>query len=191
MLDSAEAVIRSKLDEGEQLLWSGRPRQGLLLQPADAALIPFSLLWGGFAFVWEYEVVSTHRFWVLQLWGIPFVLVGLYLVVGRFFADAYVRGQTLYGLTDKRVIIARGSTVRSIPLSDLTGVALAARAGKSGTIVLGPPGYPGPNSLNAYMGSARVQYPMFQMIPDAQAVYDQIEAQRKAAIADGSPNQNN
>lgn len=173
------------------MLWSGRPRQGLLLQPADAALIPFSLLWGGFAFVWEYEVVSTHRFWVLQLWGIPFVLVGLYLVVGRFFADAYARGQTYYGLTDKRVIIARSSTVRSIPLSDLTGVALAARADKSGTIVLGPPGYPGPNSLNAYMGSARVQYPMFQMIPDAQAVYDQIEAQRKAADPSESVNQNN
>ena len=53
-----------------------------MLQPTDAALIPFSLLWGGFAFYWEYEVVTTRQFWVLQLWGIPFVLVGLYLVEG-------------------------------------------------------------------------------------------------------------
>jgi hypothetical protein len=183
VLDSAEAIVRSQLDEGEQLLWSGRPRQGLLLQPMDAALIPFSLLWGGFAFYWEYEVVTTHQFWVLQLWGIPFVLLGLYLVVGRFFADAYMRGQTYYGLTDKRVIIARGSTTQSIPLSDLKGVALTAKADQSGTVVLGPPDLPAPSSLNAYMGSTRVQYPMFQMIPGAQAVYDQIEAQRKAATS--------
>jgi hypothetical protein len=183
VLDSAEAVVRSKLDDGEQFVWSGRPRQGLLLQPTDAILIPFSLMWGGFAFFWEYEVVATHRFWVLQLWGIPFVVIGLYLVVGRFFSDAYARGQTYYGLTDKRVIIARGSTTRSIPLSDLTGVALAPKADKSGTIVLGAPGQPAPNALNAYFGSSRVQYPMFQMIPDAQSVYDQIEAQRKSATA--------
>lgn len=179
MLDSAEAVVRSKLDDGEQLVWSGQPRQGLVLQPTDIALIPFSLLWGGFAFYWEFEVVATHQFWVLQLWGIPFVLLGLYLVVGRFFADAYVRGQTYYGLTDKRVIIERASTTQSIPLSDLKGVVLAAKADKSGTIVLGPANLPAPSSLNAYMGSTRVQYPMFQMIPDAQSVYDQIEAQRK------------
>jgi hypothetical protein len=179
VLDSAEAVVRSKLDDGEQLLWSGRPRQGLLLQPMDAALIPFSLFWAGFAFVWEYEVVATRQFWVLQIWGIPFVLLGLYLVAGRFFADAYVRGQTYYGLTDKRVMIARGSTTQSISLSDLKGVALAVRADRSGTVVLGPPGLPAPSSFNAYLGTGRVQYPMFQMIPDAQSVYDQIEALRK------------
>jgi hypothetical protein len=180
VLDSAEAVIRSKLDDGEALLWSGRPPQGLRLQPTDAMLIPFSLLWGGFAFYWEYEVVTTHQFWVLQLWGIPFVLLGLYLVAGRFFADAYWRGLTYYGLTDKRVMIARGQTTQSIPLSDLSGVALAAQSGGSGTIVLGPPDLPAPIGFNAYIGSSRVQYPMFQMIPDAQSVYDQIEAQRKA-----------
>ena len=152
-----------------------------MLQPTDVALIPFSLLWGGFAFYWEYEVVTTHQFWVLQLWGIPFVLVGLYLVVGRFFADAYVRGRTYYGLTDKRVIIARGATTQSIALSDLKGVALAAKGDKTGTVVLGPPNLPAPSSLDVYMGSTRVQYPMFEMIPDAQTVYDQIEAQRSAA----------
>jgi hypothetical protein len=178
VLDSAEAVIRSKLDDGEQLLRSGRPRQGLVLQPTDIVTIPVSLLWGGFAFYWEYEVVTTHQFWVLQLWGIPFVLLGLFLVVGRFFTDAYIRGQTSYGLSDKRAIIARGSTTQSIPLSDLTGVALTANADKSGTVILGPPGLPVPRSTNPFMGSTRVQYPMFQMIPDAQSVYDQIEARR-------------
>lgn len=179
MLDSAEAVIRSKLDEDEQLLWSGQPRQGVFLQPQDAVLIPTSFLWGGFAFYWEYEVVTTHQFWVLQLWGIPFVLLGLYLVVGRFFADAYMRSKTFYGLTNKRAIIVRGSNTQSVPLSTLTGVVL----GGDGTVVFGPPNLPPPMRYSAYMESSRVQYPMFQMIPDAQSVYDQIQAQRGSATA--------
>jgi len=178
VLDSPETVIRTKLDDGEQLLWSGQPRQGLLLQPMDAALIPFSLLWGGFAFYWEYEVVTSHQFWVLQLWGIPFVLLGLYLVVGRFFMDSYLRSQTYYGLTDKRVIIQKRSAVQSISLADLTSVTLA---DKIGTLVFGTRGLPSPSSAIAYFQPTRgPQYPMFHMIPDAKSVYDQIEAQRRS-----------
>ena len=182
MLGSAEAVIRAKLDDGEQLVWSGQPRQGVFLQPTDAVFIPVSLLWGGFAFYWEYMVVSTHQFWVLQLWGIPFVLIGLYLVVGRFFADAYMRSRTYYGLTDKRVIIMRGAAVQSIALSDLKDVVLAQTSGRSGTLVFGPPNLPPPASSVAFFQPSRgPQYPMFQMIPAAQSVYDQVQAQRRTA----------
>jgi hypothetical protein len=182
VLDNPEDVMRAKLDDGEQLLWSGRPRRGVLLQPSDALLIPFSLFWGGFALFWEYEVVNTHQFWVLQIWGIPFVLIGLYLIAGRFFVDAYVRGRTYYGVTDKRVMVASGQTTRTIALSDLTGVALSTRPDGSGTIVFGPPGIPPPAStLQGYVvRSGRVQYPMFQMIPDAQSVFDTIQAHRTA-----------
>jgi hypothetical protein len=180
VLDSAEAVVRSQLADGEQLVWSGRPRQGLALQPFDVALIPFSLLFGGFTFYWEYEVVSTHQFWVLQFWGIPFVLLGSYMVLGRFLVDAYVRGHTYYGVTDKRVIIAQGSNTQGIALSDLTGVAVNSYRDRSGTIVFGIPGLPPPSSYNAVFQSTRVTYPMFTMIPDVQSVYDQIEAGRKA-----------
>ena len=182
VLDSAESVIRGKLDDGEELLWSGQPRQGLLLQPADALLIPFSLLWGGFAFYWEFEVVRTHQFWVLQLWGIPFVVVGLYLVAGRFFVDAYMRGKTYYGVSDKRIVITSGQTMNSIALSDLKSVLLVSKPDKSGTLVFGPPNLPPPRSTIAYFQPSRgPQYPMFAMIPDAQSVYDLIQAHRNAS----------
>ena len=71
-----------------------------MLRASDAFAIPFGLLWCGFAIFWEWSVVSGGRApWFFELWGVPFVAVGLYLVFGRFIADAYQRGRTVYGIT--------------------------------------------------------------------------------------------
>jgi hypothetical protein len=67
------------------------PNPGKIFHSDDLVLIPFTLLWGGFAIFWEASVLgyttfgskpsSTHSapsFFVL--WGIPFVLVGQYMI---------------------------------------------------------------------------------------------------------------
>ena len=59
MTESVLSFVQSKLEPGESILWSGEPKAGLLLRPSDALLIPFSLLWAGFAFYWEYMVLHT------------------------------------------------------------------------------------------------------------------------------------
>ncbi|MFF0991548.1 hypothetical protein [Kocuria nitroreducens] len=46
--------------------------------------MPVRLLWGGFAIDREWQAVASSVSLLFALWGIPFVLVGLCFMVGRF-----------------------------------------------------------------------------------------------------------
>lgn len=43
--------------------------------------------------------------WLFPLFGVPFVLLGLYIIVERFFLDAKIRKSTGYAVTNRRAII--------------------------------------------------------------------------------------
>lgn len=134
------AQLRRQLAAGEQVLWQGRPLQGLRLHRADLWMLPFALMWGGFALHWEWSVLRSDVPAFFVLWGIPFVLLGLYLMVGRFFFDARRRASTRYVLTTERVLLAAGQGFRrieSLPLRLLPQVSLHERADGRGTITLG------------------------------------------------------
>ena len=131
--------LQGYLAPGEKLLWSGQPETGLKLRASDTFVIPFSLMWAGFAFFWEYSVLSTNAPLFFRLWGVPFVLVGLYMVVGRFFVDAWVRARTVYGVTSQRILILPGDTrsLTSLSLRTLPEVTVTERPDGSGTISFG------------------------------------------------------
>ncbi len=105
-------TIREKLTpylaEGESIQWVGQPDPTKLVSPADWIMIPFSLFWCGFAVFWEVTALTgivssreaTPLIWIFPLFGIPFVLVGLYMVFGRFIAKKYMRKRTYYAVTN-------------------------------------------------------------------------------------------
>lgn len=184
MWNESFSVIRQELGPQEQLLWSGRPRQGLALRPSDALMIPFSLLWGGFAVFWEVMVINSGGPLFMKLWGIPFVLVGLYIIVGRFFVDAWQRGKTTYGVTSERVMIISnsfGRKVKSLNLRTLSDITLAQKSDGSGTITFGAADQSSWWNAGGWGGRrGRPAPPSFEMIQDAKKVYDIIrEAQRR------------
>ena len=47
------AAIQPELLSGESILWAGQPNHRVVFHKEDVFLIPFSLLWGGFAIFWE------------------------------------------------------------------------------------------------------------------------------------------
>jgi hypothetical protein len=181
-LDDEE--LRRQLEPEERLLWSGRPPAGVLFRPADGFLIPFSLVWCGFAIFWEGATLRTGAPAFFSLWGIPFIAIGLYLVVGRFFVDAWLRSRTLYGVTDSRILlVSRGWTqkVPSLAIRNLAEIGLREGANGRGTITFGPetPWWMGMQGWPGGMQQARS--PAFESIDDAQRVLRLIrDVQRKA-----------
>lgn len=173
--------IQFALDRGERQLWAGIPRQGVVLHATDAFMIPFSVLWTGFAVFWEVTAVRDSGSLFMALWGVPFVLVGLYLVVGRFWLDARRRARTTYAVTSERVIINSGGlspTTASLNLRTLSDLTLSERPDGSGTIRFGPVSpFAGMYEGTTWPGVPRV--PAFELIPDARRVFSLIrEAQR-------------
>src|SRR5947199_5117480 len=102
--------LHQYLRPGERLLWTGRPDPAVLFGPKDLFLIPFSLMWGGFAIVWEAAVITSGDNPFFVLWGIPFVLIGLYMIAGRFLFKRRRKQKTVYGLTEERALVAVGDS---------------------------------------------------------------------------------
>jgi hypothetical protein len=185
----------SYLDPGEHLLWSGQPKQGIRLQATDVIMIPFSLMWGGFAFFWEALALGlvpmsgkhghTNAAPIfMALWGIPFCLIGLYMIFGRFFGDALTRRKTWYGFTDKRVIVLRSflsTSVTSIDYANLTNLNLVERGDRSGDILFGQDLAMMLTGGNFGRARSSRLLPGFYLLPDARNIYNQLrEVQQNA-----------
>ncbi|HKK21912.1 MAG TPA: hypothetical protein VJ983_10600 [candidate division Zixibacteria bacterium] len=168
----SEQKLQPYLESVERLLWTGRPRQGMRLTGGDILLIPFSLFWCGFAIFWELGVISQNGSLGARLWGVPFILIGLYLVVGRFFFDARIRARTYYGLTDRRILILSGYSkleVKSFEIKSLSRIRLSKSRDGKGTIWLGTSASRGSGA--ATNGSL---VPRLDTIDNVESVYHQM-----------------
>jgi hypothetical protein len=183
--DALMQELRATLEPSETLLWSGFPAQGIRFSAQDAFLIPFSLVWGGFAIFWEAMALldtvpasSDAAPIFFPLFGLPFVAIGLYMIFGRFFADAFARARTIYAVTNQRVLILSGvlsRNRRSLELVGLGEINSREKADGGGTITFGAPSpfaafrfWPGMNRTNpAFEGVARVR-DVLKTIRDAQ-----------------------
>jgi hypothetical protein len=124
------------------------PSSGALFHSDDWFVVPFSLLWGGFAIFWEAGVLGYwggdaakkgHAPGFFILWGIPFVIIGQYLIWGRFLVDAWLKRRTYYAITNRRVLILQEGWKRKVRQIYLESVSEIAREGQDrGTLWLGP-----------------------------------------------------
>ncbi len=164
-------LFREELKPGERLVWTGRPRQGLMLRPSDWFFIPFSLLWAGLAVFLEYLAFTRGISAVWGLLGIPFILLGLYLVFGRFFVDQKRRAKAYYAITNERIIILSGlfnQEIKTLEIKNLQEINTTRSSGGWGTITFGPA-----HPLDwFYYGSSFMEIGRYQLSP----AFDNIEA---------------
>ena len=150
----------------------------MVLTPGDWSAIPNGVGWLS---------VAVYAFWptkapeplkspvpfALFVWaGLLFIGIGIYLLIGRFFADRLYRSRLIYGITDRRAIIISGlrrRSVQSIYLSSLSALTLEERRDGSGTIYFGdPPSYlRGASGIGFWQGLG----PQFFRIADVKTVY--------------------
>jgi hypothetical protein len=184
--------IQSELQSGESLLWSGQPLKRILFHQRDLFSIPFSLLWGGFAIFWEWG--ATGHFgranhgattFFFALWGIPFVLMGQYMIWGRFMYIAWRKGRTFYAVTNKRVLIVTTGFSRKVIdayFRSIDSVSLSTRPDGVGTVEFSPNIAPSLRSRFGNRGNHQLDIDLsslaFYDIDDARNVYQQIQLQR-------------
>lgn len=184
MSDMTPTSVQFSRVRSERELWAGVPRQGIILRPSDALEIPFSLFWAGILVLFGFAT-GLHDgapVYLVPL-GALFFTIAFYMVVGRFFVDAWRRARTTYAVTSERIIVRHGlfnPTSTSIDLRTLSEVTVRERKDGAGTITFRaiPPLAPTNRPFSP-------RYPLFERIPDVWRVCAVIrDAQRGASSGD-------
>ena len=189
----ASQKLQPELNTGESLLWAGRPNFGVIFHSEDWYMVPFSLMWGGFAIVWEAGVLG---YWgtgsrgnegpgFFVLWGIPFIVIGQYMIWGRFLYDAWLKRRTYYGITDRRILVVRESWKRKMSSIYVNSIPTITSEGTpTGTIWFGPrsPVITGRSQKRRSMSRFSIsETPVFADIDGVDAVYQIITDLRAKA----------
>jgi hypothetical protein len=69
-----------------------------------------------------------------MLWGIPFVLIGQYMIWGRFFYTAWKKKRTYYAITNRRVIVVQNGWNRQMASAYLDSLPTLIKEGRSSGI---------------------------------------------------------
>jgi hypothetical protein len=163
-----EDELYKNLRPGETVLWSGKPKSGLVFRGLDIFLIPFSFLWCGFALFWEFMALYSEDVpFFFALFGIPFVLIGLNMAFFRFITDANRRKNTIYGITEHRILIISGAStfkVNSLEIKAISHLSFKQKKDKTGSINFST------NNLNLNMQN--FSFPGSEMSPSLELISD-------------------
>ena len=139
--ESDTSWVRELLQPGENLLWTGRPEKLRLFEHEDRKLVPISLVWcaiTGFL-IWMTWVRGGNApsMTIPRLLTIPFAAVGIWLLIGRFVWRFVSGKKERYALTDRRVIIRKDGSSRSLELTNLPRMNVTRYGDGSGEISFG------------------------------------------------------
>jgi hypothetical protein len=144
-----ENIFQDELLKDEKILWMGQPNPNIKYTSMDWFLVPFSIFWGGFAIFWELSVLGISFLsnengdgapFFFALFGIPFVVMGIYFIFGRFIYKKWKKKRTYYAITNKRVLIVTNTNNRNIEaefIASIPAINYSQKSNGAGTIRFG------------------------------------------------------
>jgi hypothetical protein len=169
-------LFEAYLNHNERILWMGQPQAWRILGLSDLFLIPFSIFWLGFALMWVTGFGSGNPIW---FFGILHVVVGLYMLFGRFI-HKYLRWRGMYyAVTNQRVLWLNRSFwrqalqsrfINTLPMLDLKG-----GWGGTSTIIFEPPATTSRNQTSRQQMLGEADGLGFYNITDAAEIYHLIQ----------------
>ena len=196
----AAQKIQPELMSGESIYWAGIPDPRVIFHSDDWSAIPFSLVWTGSFVFWEAQALGVwgkalrsggNTF--MALWGIPFLVIGNYMVWGRFLADAWLKRRTYYAVTNRRVLVLQEGCERKSSTTFLEAIPKIDREGTAmGTLWFGPkyPVVAAKGRKTRAMSRFSVgDVPVFADIDDVDAVYRLIMDLRGKKVGPRLPDQ--
>ena len=107
---------KSYMIADERIIWKGKPDTKIRFAQ-DLSNIIFAVFWLGFSIFWCTGVAASGTgMWIM---GIPFVAIGVYLLVGRPIHSAIKRKNTAYVITNMKIIRSRGNKIDTMDGRDL------------------------------------------------------------------------
>lgn len=129
---------RAMLAPGEYILWHGKPAvKGGLLNRSDFFMIPFSIVWAGFAVFSFAGIITGNRRPIEMLFCGLFLLAAFYITIGRFIIAAIRLHNTEYAITSRQVLICTNRGVEALSRATLPAPRLELRKNGRGTIWFG------------------------------------------------------
>jgi len=134
--------VDAELASGERVVWLGQPVPWLFAREGWMSVV-IGIVWTGFVLYWMAGAAGMvegrprqPNGWeqtLLPLWGIPFFLIGFYLLTMPYWLARKAR-RTIYALTDRRAIVWEvaswgKTTVRSFTPDRLLSMTRRARGG--------------------------------------------------------------
>jgi hypothetical protein len=183
-------LFQTDLVRDEKVLWTGQPEPKLFCS-GDLFLVPFSLLFFCFSIFWILAasglLSQSHKLSMFWLFGIPFVLIGFYLLIGRFFVKSWKQRNTYYAVTNQRALVlctVPNRSLQSVFINTLPSINKSVGSNGSGTLVFGympPRAATYVNSGMDFFASVNGQTlpPAFYDVKDANYVCELINGQRR------------
>lgn len=192
-MNKLDAEIRKQLSPSEELIWCGKPQQGIIFTGRDIPTTIIYSIFTGFAlFILSMFLRSASLPYIFYYGAVAFAIIACYLLFGRFIEQAHLRKKTWYALTSQRILISYGPysgkpksfslhlAILELPpqafsLTSLPDVKLEKVNNQGiGTINFGLP-----YIYRSFWGGrggdpAVVIYPKFELVANAREVYEKI-----------------